>query len=338
MKRVLSLVLVMCMAFSCLALSACVWEGIFGTTTTSTIPTSSTTQATTKPTDSTTATTTTTTTTTIINPDNNEPEDLVIQHGDNFTEEDIEFVKSLQGKLTTEASSSAYMGFESLFNCKSGLTPFVGHIDINSAIIICAYIDTDVEENVNSYFKNELDVEDYKWYKFDTSQQIPSTIDNDELIWSYLLFDAWIEKNALTNEELYYSFTYYMEIKTNVVPEYLKQFETMIAYAGYYDKNIDIDKYSFQNIYFGLFRPSYTDDNGKSYLIFHEFIIDKDGTVVDGYAKEELQEYYDILKPYFVELVELDTQQNNMDDLVSYRYVGVDFDTLSKLSLVFHGE
>ena len=99
MKKVLSLVLVICMAFSCLALSACVWEGIWQTTT-STIPTSSTTQATTKPTDSTTATTTTTTTTTIINPDNNEPEDLVIQHGDNFTEEDIEFVKSLQGEYT----------------------------------------------------------------------------------------------------------------------------------------------------------------------------------------------------------------------------------------------
>jgi hypothetical protein len=78
----------------------------------------------------------------------------------------------------------------------------------------------------------------------------------------------------------------------------------------------------------------YTDSRNK----IHEFIIDKDGTVVDGYAKEELQEYYDILKPYFVELIELDTQQNNMDDLVSYRYVGVDFDTLSKLSLVFHGE
>ena len=36
MKKVLSLVLVVCMAFSCLALSACVWEGIFGTTTTTT--------------------------------------------------------------------------------------------------------------------------------------------------------------------------------------------------------------------------------------------------------------------------------------------------------------
>lgn len=61
MKKVLSLILVVCMAFSCLALSACVWEGMFGTTT-STVPTASTTQPTTKPTSTTTSTTTITTT------------------------------------------------------------------------------------------------------------------------------------------------------------------------------------------------------------------------------------------------------------------------------------
>ena len=57
MKKVLSLILVVCMAFSCLALSACVWEGIWQTTT-STVPTASTTQPTTKPTSTTTTTTT----------------------------------------------------------------------------------------------------------------------------------------------------------------------------------------------------------------------------------------------------------------------------------------
>ena len=81
MKKPTSIILALTMLLSCAALVGCAWKdifaGIWGT-----------------------AQTTTTTTVTTTNPDES-PKELKITHGDNFTEEDIDFLYFINGYIVT---------------------------------------------------------------------------------------------------------------------------------------------------------------------------------------------------------------------------------------------
>ena len=338
MKKQISIILAICIIFSCVSLCGCSFQGIIDQFTPTTKP-SETMQPTEEPTQPSEqpqpTEPTSSSSSTVEEEPQPEPEELVFEHGDNFTEEDIEFVKSLKGNLTTAYISYMYYNFNSLFNNQSGMYPFVGHISTDNPVIICGYLDFDILENVLLYNVDKLDISDYKWYKFDISETIPDIIGEDEKIWSFLVLDAWIEKNALTNEECYYEFKYYMDIKTNAVPNFFKQYETMIVYTF---KSNYISGYHDTAIRCGLFRPGYVDKNGVSYLVFQEQIIHQDGTIDDGLAQGTLKEYYDILKPYFEILEELDDTYESDGETCVRRYVGVKIETLKELSLVYERE
>ena len=283
MKKVLSLVLVACMAFSCLALSACAWEGIWQTTT-STIPTVSTTQPTTS------TTTTTTTTTTTIPDDGGEPEDLVIRHGDNFTEEDIKFLEWLHGNDSPYASTDKRTGNLALFIIeilvKNDL--LYASTDIDSGYYICAYRDLDAlsPDEIHLIKFKAIDVTQYKWYKFDITDEIPKQIDDLELYdeLSHMLFDStvsgYISESNLENVKT----KHILLCKTSKLQfgiEYMNENRYMLR-INYGEISSDND---FNMIYlesrevpwFQL--QCHVDNNGKKYIVHKGYM---SGTVYDG--------------------------------------------------------
>ena len=318
MKKVLSLVLVMCMAFSCLALSACVWEGIFGTTT-STVPTASTTQPTTKPTSTTTATTTatttTTTTTTIINPDNNEPEDLVIQHGDNFTEEDIEFVKSLQGRTHYMGDPDELSIPKMLNNVREGyFTLYLLNVNVDQPYYISAYLDNSIYTDSWKYdnFYSLMNVSDFVWHKTPHNETIPNEIEDTSLVWTFVVFDCVIEKEVIYGTEYDHHCKYYIQCDDTEDILLIRSAFLLgndITFLLREDSQFIDNRYN-QYKTFDL----YLDDNGIEYLSFTT------SSYYDAnYGKDCFGEYYDLFSPYFITIEETINEQGEI-----YRQSGLE--------------
>ena len=322
MKKVLSLVLVVCMAFSCLALSACVWEGIWQTTT-STIPTVSTTQPTTKPTTSTSTTTTTTTTT--IPDDGGEPEDLVIQHGDNFTEEDINFLEWLHGNDSPYASTDKRTGNLALFIIeilvKNDL--LYASTDIDSGYYICAYRDLDAlsPDEIHLIKFKAIDVTQYKWYKFDITDEIPKQIDDLELYdeLSHMLFDSKVSTCISESKFENVNTKYILLCRVSQLQaglEHMKEYQNMLR-INYGEISSDND---FNMIYlestdapwFQL--QCHIDNNGKKYIVHKGYM---SGTVYDGVPtyNEDLLNVF--LKVYREDLVSYLTYLPELNEVMS---------------------
>ena len=321
MKKITSIILLLTIISSCLAVSGC---ELFG----GEVMTTDGEQTTT------TTTTSITTSTTTQTPLDDEPPTIEFEHGDNFTEDDIKFVRFLNDKLVSNGDRITY-GIDDLFYSESGYIPYVGHIYTDNPIFICGYLDIDIRDNYLGYINGKHDVSQYKWYKFSASVPLPEVIGEDELIWSYLLLDACIEENGITKEKILHSFTYCIETSQNIIPEYLKEYETMIAYIGCFGEGFNLGDYCFDSIKDGLFRPGYVDGKGASYLVFQEQIVNENGTVKEECARDELKEYYDVLSPYFVALNQLEYTDISSDETVVYRFVGVSIETLVELSLVY---
>ncbi len=326
MKKVLSLILVVCMAFSCLALSACVWEGIWQTTT-STVPTTSTTQPTTKPT-STTATTTTTTTT--IPDDGGEPVDLVVQHGDNFTEDDIKFVKSFHGYQDMIAEEFLFSFSEMIDTVREGKWYlYYASVDIDNPHYICGYIDISTEENLNEWASGCIDVTKYIWYKFDADEDVPEEIGDLSIGWVFHTYDAVITKDIGNGIDLEHKFKYY-SIGRGGIWDVIEIYEYMlIHYYKPIDEFVGIeDIRRSSRCYRG-----YTTTDGKDYFVLRAGnSLNEDGTISNylDQNKKQLGDCYDALLPYFERIEEMDDMfTNSSGETFKRLYYGIPLDIIA---------
>ena len=215
MKKYLSFILTICILLGCASLISCNFEGIFGKTsssTESTEPDASTkpseqptqptepTQSTTQPTEPTSSSSSTTE-----EEPQPEPEELVFEHGDNFTEEDIEFVKSLHGRKLDSHSpyySPIYTGInDALVDAEQGNPIFLVHIE--NPYIICSYEKPNMPEyEFDGWGGYTFDIQKYVWYKFDTQHDVPSKIDGMKMTrYSFLLYDCLIREDIVNGVE-----------------------------------------------------------------------------------------------------------------------------------------
>ena len=103
MKRIMSVLVLGTILFSCFALFSCDLEKLWGGTTT----------------------TTSVTTTTTVKGDPVDPSTLTFEHGDNFTEDDIEFVRSLHGKQRYWGSEPAISSIETVIDSMKYFTLYL---------------------------------------------------------------------------------------------------------------------------------------------------------------------------------------------------------------------
>ena len=331
MKKVLSLILVACMAFSCLALSACVWEGIFGTTT-STVPTTSTTQPTTKPTTSTTTATTTTTTTTIPD-DGGEPEDLVIQHGDNFTEEDIEFVKSLHGTQPSwsfEYDLAPWSFSEDIKALKAGVASYhLIDIDIDSPYYICAYLDRSLDYDM--IIHAPLDTTLFTWYKYYSYDDIQNSIGEHTLTDVFLLYDA-VVLNDIPNDLITsLGCKYYIRVVDDKdlyrTPSRLLKLE--------YCRNMKTDEPLFLEESINQSEQRvYVNSNGAQYYVLLSKIYNESDNSTVSFIEDTLGNYYDWISPHLIDLDNLKELKSDLNgNSITYYYVGFDLTLLENIEI-----
>ena len=336
MKKYLSFILTICILLGCASLISCNFEGIFGKTsssTESTEPDASTkpseqptqptepTQSTTQPTEPTSSSSSVT---------EPKPEELVFEHGDNFTEEDIEFVKSLQGEYKGPSGHHTIYSFSSMVDGGKHDIP-IYHITLNldNPYYICAYSNLGAENPSDLIY---LNVSQYVWYKFYDIENIPKTIDGKQRDWIYLVYDGIIKRDIASGMDCEYHCKYYFSKNRVLLTASSKDF------LGYYPYQTNNENLSNQNYIFispehsGYAEFSLHNYNGSTYLYFmydKMTVIEGVELIEQGDAENILGDYYDMLSPYFERLYSLDVEGiDYLDRPYEIHYIGININIL----------
>ena len=307
MKKLLSLVLALTMISSCLALVGCnVFGELFGTT----------------------GTQSSTTTTTTCGGD---PAPVTFEHGDNFTEDDIEFVRMLHGQGTGDSSGdrALYTLSEIICFAQNGYSLFLMHFE--NPYVICGYLKPNEEK---AYVRGDdgkiyLDVTKCVWYKYYDSESIPESVDNMELKLSYLLYDCTVIKdlsdNTVYNEELKYYLKYAYGSDFDIISS------DMIMFCGF--ENIiegDVKFLAQDNAYQKY--EAYVDGDGVEYLFFKHRKFSSEGTLTNDYSEQlffsSKGDLYGKASPYFKILKEVTDEYGNL-----IQYAGIKLDILLGLEI-----
>ena len=253
MKKLICLLLVVVM--TCTLLSGCELSGIFGTTT-STTPKR-------------------------IEPSERDPilDEFVLDYTDDFSESDIEFIKHMYER---------------------NLTQFPPVNEMEKSPDFCSHM-SQLDVNENTFYKINVDVEGkpyfiavygqlggpyyihlggcidmVKWRKYSEYADIPQTLDGEDLIGVYAVYDCVVEKDVINNVVYNYTTKYYLPIMDEYSPDNL-------AYTyGLYDSVLWCDSYGlfgretsvtvlhtlyfFEDMTKDMYEY-YIDENGIEYLV-----------------------------------------------------------------------
>ena len=287
MKRITSILLVLVMVLSSAAIVGCDLSTLIGG----------------EGTTATTTTTTTTTTTENTSPEN-PPEELVIKHGDNFTEEDIEFVRNLQGEYNGPSRDHTLYSFEKMISAVSSGAPIYRiTVDVDNPYYICAYADI---EDLDTSELIILNVSAFSWYKFYDAVDIPTSDEGETIELIYAVFDCTIEEDIVSRIEYNYMCKYYVKCHSSSL--------SLDEPLDEWNRNMLIQDYNVfsgekQNVFllhkdnpYYIF-PVYEDENGYNYLyftyVYKAYVDGEKQPVYYSNAKEMLGDYYDALSPYF---------------------------------------
>ena len=284
---------------------------------------------------SSTTTTTTASTTTTTNQDPPSPE-ITFEHGDNFTEDDIEFVKMLHGQspFFSHLEKPYYNLQDIIFQIKLNTPLLFISPDIDNGYFICPYIDLDLlssdEKEKLEYMP--IDVTLYTWYKFYISEEVPYQIGDLELYerFSHILFDCSVtsvfsqDGTESTNRKY-------------IIKCYPSRLESGIEHISYFESMLLLDPY--QNITNGKYRGyiyrngtnvtnvpdyqlrCYVNENGEKYrvsIFLEGSLIDGEPQINEALAKEFFGKYYDQLFSHLVFLPELYRESSTGQILYSY--------------------
>ena len=307
MKKILSLILALTILSSCLALVGCnVFGELFDTT--STQPS-------------------TTTTTTC----GDDPAQVTFEHGDNFTADDIEFVKMLHGQGASSSSEDrhSYNLSEIVWFSQNGYSLFLMHFE--NPYAICGYLKPN---ETKAYVKGDdgkiyLDVTKCVWYKYYDSESIPESVDNMELKLSYLLYDCTVIKdlsdNTVYNEELKYYLKYTYGSDFDIISP------DMIMYMGLNPALEGDVKFLAKNNVYQKYE-AYVDGDGVEYLFFKHRKFSPEGTLTNDYSEQLFYssegDFYGKASPYFEILKEVTDENGNL-----IQYAGIKLDILLKLEI-----
>ena len=261
----------------------------------------------------------------------------MIEHGDNFTEEDIEFVENLHGQIIGGNSDlyHSYTLAEVISNAQRGEHLFWAYFE--NPYVICGYKKLNQPKPPKDNEGNiRFDATQYVWYKFYEAESIPEMIEDMKISsYSYLLYDCTIKRDISSNVEYNKTCKYFLKYAYG--SDFDAYASDMIIYCG----RTDITKYD------NKFIPSYKvtknayevyiDENGAEYLFFKHKRYLSDGSLEYDYAEDFFASYngdfYDIVSPYLEvlkEIIDID------GDLIQYS--GIRLDILMQLEINESGD
>ena len=293
MKKITSIILLITIISSCFVFSGC---ELFGGEVTTTDGEQTTT----------TTTTSTTTSTTTQTPLDDEPATIEFEHGDNFTEDDIEFVKMLHGQIRNDVAICDLPPQYSLENvlsfAKNGVPLFLARFE--NPYIICAYSKPDASEYECDKSGNyEFDATKYVWYKYYDSASILDRIDDMPITMDcYLLYDCVVIKDIVNDIEYNKNCKYYMQYTSEHNLELTK--ENMLLFDDYSAQVSGESKFIPYAEYGGATFEVYVDDDGTHYLYFDYESFYEDGSGYLNSAQKLFGEHYDAFQSHFVVLDE----------------------------------
>ena len=229
------------------------------------------------------------------------PENPIIEHGDNFTEDDIEFVLTLHGKTRNDRAlcdmPPNYQLYDVLTFAQNGAPLFLAHFD--SPYFICAYLKLDsTEYEVDQFGDYKFDATKYVWYKFYDSTKIPEKIGEMKLTAeTYLLYDCTIVKDIANGIEHNKVGKYYMQYKSDKDLEIVTS--KMLLYYDYPSWIIGESKFMPYVKYGAGTFEIFTNENNVDYLYFVYQRSNQDGTQCVNYAINTFGYHYDALSQYF---------------------------------------
>ena len=330
MKKQISIILAICIIFSCVSLCGCSFQGIIDQFTPTTKP-SETMQPTEEPTQpSEQPTQPTEPTSSSSNTVDPEPEELVFEHGDNFTEEDIEFVKSLHGYQLMLYDPIIHTFSSMVTNVNSGRGYlYYANVDIDNPYYICAYFDWSVESTLREWGAGYIYVNHYVWYKFDSKETVPKKIDNLTLGLVLLVYDSTIIKDVGNDKDCEHNFRFYT-LGYGEIKEFRAIYENMLIhhYEPIDENTIGIEEMPKSGRYYEVGKVA----DKQLYLKLYENALYEDGTISEGDNRKILGDYYDILSPYIQRVEELDYDFINIEgETLRILYLGINLDVLSEV-------
>ena len=227
---------------------------------------------------------------------------ITIAHSDNFTQDDIEFVIYLHGKLRSVAAIEPPPNYnlnDILSEGMNGNPIFLSHFE--NPYFVSAYLKSDAfEYELNKWGEYKFDVTKYVWYKFYNSEQIVDEIGEMERTKdTYLLYDCIVERDIVNKVEYNKNCKCYMEYRGKYVLD--KMFSDMLIYfdSGLVSDVTGNSKFIFYPEFGSGGLEIYTDEDNIEYLYFSYGVYTEDGAEYKNYAKELFGEHYEYLSQYF---------------------------------------
>ena len=260
--------------------------------------------------------------------DENPPvEELVFEHGDNFTEDDIAFVRSLHGANYSMSDDRISFTFDSIVDYTKNRNCYLYYceFDVDNPYYICAYIDFDIKENAMFWMVQIVDITKFSWYKFDDLNSIPETIGELEKAYSYVLYSCTLIRDVGNKAECNHKAFYYERFNSS--GHQLNKYTLMFYHSNISDVEF-FERFDNEVTMYEL----YLNEENKCYLKFRRNFVKADGTLISDDAQSVLGQYYDILLPHFEELYELEESYVSSDGEERIaKYIGIDILTLENI-------
>ena len=224
-------------------------------------------------------------------------ETVYIMHGENFTQDDIDFVALLHGekrndKIPKDMPSRA--GLEYVLNAgKEGQPIFIASFE--DSYIICAYLKIGALPYIPDIWGDyKFDVTKYVWYKFNNNTETPERLNGmSRTEDAYLIYDCMLEKDIVNDVEYNKACKSYIKYEGEYCYDYVTS-NMLLFFASYkLSAVLGESKHIAFPIYSGDAFKVYTDKDGVDYL-----------TLSYNRITSDLGEHYDFLSPYFEVLEE----------------------------------
>lgn len=237
---------------------------------------------------------------------------VYITHGENFTQDDIDFVLMLHGEKRNDKipiDKPGRVGFECVLNAGKEGQPIFSAC-FGDSYIICAYLKPGALPYITNIWGDyKFDVTKYIWYKFTDSTQMLETINGARLTEdSYLLYNCTLEKDVVNNVEYNKTFKCYIKYEGEYSCEYVTS-KMLLFFASHKLSNVLSEtKHIAFPLYNGDAFGVYTDEGGIDYLSFSYNRIASD-----------LGEHYGFLSPYFEVLEEHVNDEETVPNLIGIK-------------------
>ena len=237
---------------------------------------------------------------------------VYITHGENFTQDDIDFVLMLHGEKRNDKipiDKAGPAGLEYVLNAGKEGQPIFSAC-FGDSYIICAYLKPGALPYITNIWGDyKFDITKYIWYKFTDSSQMFETINGARLTEdSYLLYNCTLEKDVVNNVEYNKTFKCYIKYEGEYSCEYVTS-KMLLFFASHKLSNVlDGSKHIAFPLYSGDAFGVYTDEDGIDHLRF-------------SYSEVyyEFGKHYDSLSPYFEVLEEHITDEETVPKLIGVK-------------------